>query len=186
MTTRAFIPVHSFDPTILQQRFPHKSISRMAKKIIVFADGTGNAFSTQESNVWRLYNAIDQSRPDQIAHYIEGVGTSGFKLFATRFRPSTKQARTGRSRAEQVGSPLQGSTDRETRIAPAAGPRAPEHGSYSAIQESFAVRIICAERTRPFAQPHWAFPLEPRTRSPCRHARTGYRTVAALAADRST
>jgi uncharacterized protein (DUF2235 family) len=54
----------------------------MSKKIIVFADGTGNAFSTQESNVWRLYNALDQTEPDQIAHYIAGVGTSGFKPFA--------------------------------------------------------------------------------------------------------
>lgn len=54
----------------------------MPKKIVVFADGTGNAFSTQESNVWRLYSALDQSYPDQIAHYIKGVGTSGFKPFA--------------------------------------------------------------------------------------------------------
>jgi hypothetical protein len=54
----------------------------MTKKIVVFADGTGNAFSAQESNVWRLYSALDQSRPDQIAHYIKGVGTSGFKPFA--------------------------------------------------------------------------------------------------------
>ena len=54
----------------------------MPKKIIVFADGTGNAFTTQESNVWRLYEALDQTDPDQIAHYIQGVGTSGFKPFA--------------------------------------------------------------------------------------------------------
>jgi len=52
------------------------------KKIVVFADGTGNAFTTQESNVWRLYQALDQSAPDQIARYIPGVGTSGVKLFA--------------------------------------------------------------------------------------------------------
>jgi len=54
----------------------------MPKKIVVFADGTGNAFSTQESNVWRLYDALDQTFPGQIAHYIKGVGTSGFKPFA--------------------------------------------------------------------------------------------------------
>ncbi|MDR3465184.1 MAG: DUF2235 domain-containing protein [Xanthobacteraceae bacterium] len=52
------------------------------RKIVVFADGTGNAFTTQESNVWRLYQALDQSRPDQLAHYIKGVGTSEFKPFA--------------------------------------------------------------------------------------------------------
>jgi hypothetical protein len=54
----------------------------MPKKIVVFADGTGNAFSDHESNVWRLYNSLDQTEPDQIAHYIAGVGTSGFKPFA--------------------------------------------------------------------------------------------------------
>ena len=52
------------------------------KKIVVFADGTGNAFTTQESNVWRLYQALDQTAPDQIARYIPGVGTSGFRPFA--------------------------------------------------------------------------------------------------------
>jgi uncharacterized protein (DUF2235 family) len=52
------------------------------KKIVVFADGTGNAFSTQESNVWRLYCALDKQSPGQISHYIQGVGTSGFRPFA--------------------------------------------------------------------------------------------------------
>ncbi|HXO71423.1 MAG TPA: DUF2235 domain-containing protein, partial [Bradyrhizobium sp.] len=54
----------------------------MPKKIIVFADGTGNAFSARGTNVWRLYEALDQTQPDQIAYYIAGVGTSGFKPFA--------------------------------------------------------------------------------------------------------
>jgi Uncharacterized alpha/beta hydrolase domain (DUF2235) len=54
----------------------------MSKKIVVFADGTGNAFSVHGTNVWRLYQALDQTEPDQIAHYIKGVGTSGFKPFA--------------------------------------------------------------------------------------------------------
>ena len=56
------------------------------RRIVIFADGTGNAFSTQESNVWRLYQALDQSdhpdQPRQIARYIKGVGTSGFRPFA--------------------------------------------------------------------------------------------------------
>lgn len=54
----------------------------MTKKIAVFADGTGNAFTVQESNVWRLYEAIDWSQPDQIARYIKGVGTSAVRVFA--------------------------------------------------------------------------------------------------------
>ncbi|MDE2364537.1 MAG: DUF2235 domain-containing protein [Hyphomicrobiales bacterium] len=54
----------------------------MGKKIVVFADGTGNSFFTQESNIWRLYQALDESDPDQIAFYIPGVGTSGFRPFA--------------------------------------------------------------------------------------------------------
>ncbi|MFZ2157013.1 MAG: DUF2235 domain-containing protein, partial [Bradyrhizobium sp.] len=54
----------------------------MKKRLVILADGTGNAFSTQESNVWRLYCALDKSQPDQIVAYIQGVGTSGFKPFA--------------------------------------------------------------------------------------------------------
>ncbi len=50
------------------------------KKIVVFADGTGSAFSRQESNVWRLYQALDKTQgsdvPLQLARYIPGVGTS--------------------------------------------------------------------------------------------------------------
>lgn len=52
------------------------------RRIVIFADGTGNAFTTQESNIWRLFQALDQSQPDQIARYIPGVGTSGFRPFA--------------------------------------------------------------------------------------------------------
>ena len=61
---------------------PEKEEKRRPKKIIVFADGTGNAFSTQESNIWRMYQALDKSDPDQIARYVQGVGTSGFSLLA--------------------------------------------------------------------------------------------------------
>lgn len=54
----------------------------MGRKLIVFADGTGNAFSTRESNVWRLYEALDRSSTDQVARYIKGVGTSGLRPLA--------------------------------------------------------------------------------------------------------
>lgn len=53
-----------------------------SKRIVIFADGTGNAFSTQESNVWRLYQALDKTGTDQIAYYIPGVGTSSFRPYA--------------------------------------------------------------------------------------------------------
>ena len=53
------------------------------KKIVIFADGTGNSFTTQESNVWRLYSALDKTEKSgrtpielQLARYIPGVGTS--------------------------------------------------------------------------------------------------------------
>ncbi|WP_114947766.1 DUF2235 domain-containing protein [Microvirga calopogonii] len=52
------------------------------RKIVIFADGTGNAFTNQESNIWRLYTALDLKGPDQVAVYIQGVGTSGFRPFA--------------------------------------------------------------------------------------------------------
>jgi hypothetical protein len=54
----------------------------MAKKIVLLADGTGNAFTTQESNVGRIFQALDSSERDQIPHYIKGVGTSGFRPWA--------------------------------------------------------------------------------------------------------
>jgi uncharacterized protein (DUF2235 family) len=54
-----------------------------AKRIFIFADGTGNAYSTQESNVWRLSQALDTSGDNVVAQYIAGVGTSSFKPWAT-------------------------------------------------------------------------------------------------------
>src|SRR5438046_953586 len=54
----------------------------MAKKIVLLADGTGNAFSTQESNVGRIFQALDSSEKDQIPLYIKGVGTSEIRLWA--------------------------------------------------------------------------------------------------------
>lgn len=52
------------------------------RKLVLFADGTGNAFTTQESSVWRLYEALDHTKPDQVAHYIKGVGTAGWAPLA--------------------------------------------------------------------------------------------------------
>lgn len=61
---------------------PKQGSSRPARKFVLFADGTGNAFRTQESNVWRLYQALDRTKADQIAYYIKGVGTADWKPFA--------------------------------------------------------------------------------------------------------
>jgi uncharacterized protein (DUF2235 family) len=53
------------------------------KRIILCSDGTGNSSSSVfKTNVWRLYQALDLSRPDQIAQYDDGVGTSSFKPLA--------------------------------------------------------------------------------------------------------
>ena len=52
------------------------------KKIILLSDGTGNsAGKRNKTNVWRLYNALDLHRDDQIAMYSDGVGTGQFLLF---------------------------------------------------------------------------------------------------------
>ena len=60
---------------------------RRGKKIVIFADGTGNSFTSQESNVWRLYAALDKTEKSgvtpevlQLARYIPGVGTSGNRV----------------------------------------------------------------------------------------------------------
>lgn len=55
----------------------------MPKKIALFSDGTGNSSAkVAKTNVWRLFQAIDQTTADQIATYDDGVGTSSNKYLA--------------------------------------------------------------------------------------------------------
>jgi uncharacterized protein (DUF2235 family) len=55
----------------------------MTKRIVVLSDGTGNsAAKVWRTNVWRMYEAVDLSRDDQIAFYDDGIGSSGFKPIA--------------------------------------------------------------------------------------------------------
>src|SRR5262244_2019316 len=55
----------------------------MAKNIILLSDGTGNsAAKLQKTNVWRVYDALDLSRDDQLAEYDDGVGTSSLRPLA--------------------------------------------------------------------------------------------------------
>jgi uncharacterized protein (DUF2235 family) len=55
----------------------------MGKRIVVLSDGTGNsAAKVWRTNVWRLFQALDLKKSDQIAVYDDGVGTSSFKLLA--------------------------------------------------------------------------------------------------------
>src|SRR2546423_4437422 len=59
------------------------------KNIILLSDGTGNAAAkVWRTNVWRTFESIDLSRPEQpdrpeqVALYADGVGTSSFKPLA--------------------------------------------------------------------------------------------------------
>src|SRR5580700_1266697 len=55
----------------------------MTKKIVLCSDGTGNSSAKAEkTNVWRLFQALDQGNDDQIAKYDDGVGTSSNKYLA--------------------------------------------------------------------------------------------------------
>ncbi len=55
----------------------------MAKNIVLLSDGTGNsAAKLFKTNVWRLYQALDLDRSDQVAIYDDGVGTERFKPLA--------------------------------------------------------------------------------------------------------
>jgi uncharacterized protein (DUF2235 family) len=50
----------------------------MGKNIVICADGTGNKFCNENSNVIKLYQCLDLSAPDrQIAYYHGGLGTLG-------------------------------------------------------------------------------------------------------------
>lgn len=51
----------------------------MSKNIILLSDGTGNgAAKRNKTNVWRLYDALDLHREDQVAFYDDGVGSQEF------------------------------------------------------------------------------------------------------------
>ena len=53
------------------------------KNIVVFSDGTGNSSAkAQKTNVWRLFQALDQTDTRQLAGYDDGVGTSANKYLA--------------------------------------------------------------------------------------------------------
>src|SRR5882757_499186 len=63
--------------------FIHFEINRMAKRIILLSDGTGNSASkVWRSNVWRVFESIDLTGTSQVAFYDDGVGTSSFKPLA--------------------------------------------------------------------------------------------------------
>ncbi|MDA1308455.1 MAG: DUF2235 domain-containing protein [Proteobacteria bacterium] len=52
------------------------------KNIFLCADGTGNAGGKANgTNVWRIYQAIDLSRGDQVAFHDDGVGTQDNKIW---------------------------------------------------------------------------------------------------------
>jgi len=55
----------------------------VSTRIILLSDGTGNsAAKVWRTNVWRVFEALDLTSPDQIACYDDGVGTSSFKPLA--------------------------------------------------------------------------------------------------------
>ena len=55
----------------------------MSKCIVLFSDGTGNSSAkAQKTNVWRLFQAIDQRESTLLAMYDDGVGTSSNKYLA--------------------------------------------------------------------------------------------------------
>jgi uncharacterized protein (DUF2235 family) len=51
----------------------------MGKNIILLSDGTGNSTAKRhKTNAWRLYEALDLHRDDQVAVYDDGVGSQDF------------------------------------------------------------------------------------------------------------
>ena len=47
----------------------------MPRNVVVCCDGTANEFAQDRTNVVKLYYALEQERPDQIAFYHPGLGT---------------------------------------------------------------------------------------------------------------
>src|ERR1700686_3323669 len=55
----------------------------MSNCIVLFSEGTGNSSAkAQKTNVWRLFQAIDQRESTLLAMYDDGVGTSSNKYLA--------------------------------------------------------------------------------------------------------
>ncbi|SNT53087.1 Uncharacterized protein, PA2063/DUF2235 family [Tardiphaga sp. OK246] len=55
----------------------------MPRRVVLLSDGTGNSSAqVWRTNVWRLFNALDLTKDDQVACYDDGVGTSSFKPLA--------------------------------------------------------------------------------------------------------
>lgn len=53
------------------------------KKLVLCSDGTGNSSAkAQKTNVWRVFQAVDQTTPAQLAMYDDGVGNSSIKFLA--------------------------------------------------------------------------------------------------------
>ncbi len=51
----------------------------MAERIVVLSDGTGNSSAkVWRTNVWRIFEFLDLTSPEQVAMYDDGVGTSAF------------------------------------------------------------------------------------------------------------
>ena len=67
----------------------------MARKIVVCSDGTGNAWSTQVSNVTRLIKFLDLSRVDeQVVFYDQGIGTDPKQVDAvTTYQDESREER---------------------------------------------------------------------------------------------
>lgn len=55
----------------------------VTRQLIVLSDGTGNsAAKAEKTNVWRMFQALDQTSSRQLAMYDDGVGTSSYRLLA--------------------------------------------------------------------------------------------------------
>jgi uncharacterized protein (DUF2235 family) len=62
---------------------PAQQAIKIARTLALFSDGTGNSSAKAEkTNVWRMFQAIEQSTSDQLAMYDDGVGTSSNKYLA--------------------------------------------------------------------------------------------------------
>ena len=75
------------------------------KRIILLSDGTGNTPNkVWRSNVWRVFQSLDRTGPEQHPIYDDGVGTSPFLLV----RPGWRDVWLG-LKGERDQSPIGGS-----------------------------------------------------------------------------
>lgn len=76
---------HHTHPTLLPSYSTMSSMIPPPKTLVLLFDGTGNFFRKENTNIIRLFEALEHDEPDQqLLYYQPGVGTNGSLMISCR------------------------------------------------------------------------------------------------------